>query len=206
MAGTSRGVSRRRVRRTAVRRCARSTSTDTVQHCRTASRWSVIPKVCRRLRDGTEHPVARTSRCDAATSGGRRAPAGTLGRGVLAGPGQGHGPRHPAHPAGRGLRGAGPGLRPVPAGRGATAPGEQLPRRARAARPRPGVDGRPGPGERRERVRGRAAPERGADHAPRVPARRQPSGAGGRSHAAAALDRAGEGAVGVRPRGAHPGA
>ena len=87
------------------------------------------------------------------------------------------------------------GVRALPAGRGAAAAGQQLPGRARAAGARPGVDGRPGPVQRRERPPGRAAPAGRADRAPRLPARRQPAGAGGGGHAAAALHGARQGAV-----------
>ncbi len=94
---------------------------------------------------------------------------------------------------------------PLPAGRRAAAPGQQLSGRPRAARPRPGVDRRPGPLQRRERPPGRAAPAGRADRAPRLPARRQPPGAGGRRHAAAALHRPGQGPVRLRPGGAQRG-
>ena len=61
--------------------------------------------------DGTDHPVARARRGDAAAAGGRRTAAGPLRHRLLAGPGQGHRPRPPAHPPAGGLRRAGRRLR-----------------------------------------------------------------------------------------------
>ena len=93
-------------------------------------------------------------------------------------------------------------LRALSAGRRTTAPGDHYLDVHELRRARPGLDGRPGPLQRRERPSGRPAPAGRADRAPRLPARRQPSGAGGRGHAAPALHRAGQGPVGLRP-GAH---
>ena len=63
----------------------------------------------------------------------------------------------------------------------------------------------PGTLQRRERVPRRAAPAGRAHRPPCLPAGRQPSGAGGRRHAAAALHGPGQGAVRVRPGGAQRG-
>ena len=56
-----------------------------------------------------------------------------------------------------------------------------------------------------ERLPGRAAPAGRADRPPRLPAGRQPAGAGGGRDAAAAQHGAGQGAVRVRPGGAQRG-